>query len=107
MAAVIMAVKSLSDHIRISAFPAAKVKGELTALGPLIGIADTDVLQGESGSIDCGKSVAVFRAKTADFSGSAAVGTQVFANADVLSTSGTLFGVIVAVNGDTIDIARV
>lgn len=105
--AKLLAQKSTSDHIRIDAFPAAKTKGDLVAIGSLIGIVDIDVAAGHPGSIDVGKQVAIFVAKTADFAGTAAIGTDVFTDGNTLTTTGKLVGTIVAIGSDTIAIARV
>lgn len=100
--------KPVSDHIRVYPFPADKTKGDVVSIGSLIGIVDYDVLTGEEGSVDCGKEVAIFQAKTTDFSGAAAVGTDVKVDASgVMGAAGTVFGTIVAVGADTIDIVRV
>jgi hypothetical protein len=100
--------KTVSDHVMVSAFPAAAEKDDLVAIGSLIGIADITVEAGKPGSVDVGKEVAVFQAKAGDFSGTAAVGTDVYVNAGALAPSGgTLFGTITAVVNGVIDIARV
>ena len=70
--------KPVSDHILVSAFPAAKESGELCVFGSLIGFSDYNTKAGEPGSVDVGKMIAVFQASAADLTGTAAVGTDVY-----------------------------
>jgi predicted RecA/RadA family phage recombinase len=105
----------VSDHIRLSAFPAAAQKGEIVMFGALRGISDYNTAAGEPGSVDTGKEMAVFQAATADLTDSgtlAAVGANVYLTAaKVLTTAvgtspvNTLFGTIVNMGTDTFDIA--
>jgi predicted RecA/RadA family phage recombinase len=103
--------KPVSDHIEVQAFPTAKEKGDVVVFGNLLGFSDYKTASGAPGSVDIGKSAAIFQAATADLTGAAAVATDVYLDgAGALTTtvgSNTFFGTIVAVEGDTFDIARV
>jgi predicted RecA/RadA family phage recombinase len=105
----LFAKKEVSDHIRIEAFPTAKEKGEIVLLGSLVGFADIKTEAGQSGSIDIGKMAAVYQAAKADVTGAAAIGADVYVTSagDLTITAGSnkLLGTIVAVGGDTVDIA--
>jgi predicted RecA/RadA family phage recombinase len=98
-----------SDHIKVSAFPAAAQKGGIVMFGSLIGFSDYDTAAGESGSVDTGKKTAVFQAATADLTGTAAVGSDVYltgaAALTMTAASNTLFGTVVDTGGDTFDFA--
>jgi predicted RecA/RadA family phage recombinase len=99
----------VSDHIRVSAFPAAAEKGDIVMFGALIGFSDYNTASGEAGSVDVCKEIAVVQAAIADLTGTAAVGSNVYlTSAGVLTmtaTSNTLFGTIVNIDTDTFDIA--
>jgi predicted RecA/RadA family phage recombinase len=105
----LFAKKEVSDHIRIEAFPDAKEKGEIVMLGSLIGFADIKTEAGKPGTVNIGKPAAVFQGAKADLTGTAAIGADVYITAagDLTVTAGSnkLLGTIVAVGGDTIDIA--
>lgn len=108
--------RPVSDHIRVSAFPAAAEKGGIVMFGALIGFSDYDTAAGEPGSVDTGKGIAVFQAAAADVTDAgdlAAVGANIYLTAAgalttaaaVSSVSNTLFGTIVDIGPDTFDIA--
>ena len=101
--------KPVSDHIQIAAFPAAKEAGEICAFGSLIGLSDYNTASGAAGSVDVGKPIAVFQAATADLTGTAAIGTDVYVTSsgalDTTTSGNKLLGTIVAVEADTFDIA--
>ena len=101
--------KPVSDHILIPAFPAAKESGELCVFGSLIGFSDYNTKAGDPGSVDVGKMIAVLQAAKADLTGTVAIGTDVYiTSTETLSTTSTgnkLLGTVVAVGGDTYDIA--
>jgi len=100
--------RPVSDHIQIAAFPAKKDKGEVCVFGSLVGLSDYDTASGAAGSVDVGKQIAVFQAAKADLM-TAAIGADVYiTSAGALTTTAsgsTLLGTIVAVGGDTFDIA--
>lgn len=106
--AVLFEKKAVSDHIEVSAFPAAKAKGEVCVFGSLVGFSDYTTAAGKAGSVDAGKMIAVFQAAKSDLA-AAAVGTDVYITpAGALSdtaSGNTLLGTVVAVEGDTFDIA--
>ena len=107
----------VSDHIKVSAFPAAAGKGDIVMFGALIGFSDYNTAQNEPGSVDVGKEIAVVQAAIADVTDSgslAAVGANVYlTSAKALTTAATvsstvantLFGTIVNIGSDTFDIA--
>jgi predicted RecA/RadA family phage recombinase len=101
--------KPLSDHILVSAFPAAKEKGEVCVFGSLKGFSDYNTAKDEPGSVNTGKMISVFQAAKADVAGTAAVGADVYIAADntLTTTAGSnkLLGTVVAVGSDTYDIA--
>ena len=101
--------KPVSDHIQIAAFPSAKEKGEVCVFGSLIGFSDLTTEAGKPGTVDIGKYAAVFQAAKADLTGTAAIGTDVYITSagalSITATDNKLLGTIVAVGGDTIDIA--
>lgn len=100
--------KSVSDHIQVNAFPAAKEKGELCAFGSLVGFSDYKTAAGVTGSVDVGKQIAVFQVAKADLA-SAAIGTDVYITSggelSATATGNKLFGTVVAVGSDTFDLA--
>jgi predicted RecA/RadA family phage recombinase len=105
----------VSDHIKVSAFPAAAEKGDIVMFGALIGFSDYKTAVGEAGSVDVCKEIAVVQAAIADVTDSgdlAAVGANVYlTSAKALTTAAgtspanTLFGTIVNIGSDTFDIA--
>jgi len=101
--------KPVSDHILVSAFPSAKAKGEICVFGSLVGFSDYDTKEGDPGSVDVGKMIAVLQASKEDLTGTVAIGTDVYATtASALSATATgnkLLGTVVAVGGDTYDLA--
>jgi predicted RecA/RadA family phage recombinase len=110
MAAKLFEKYPVSDHITVAAFPVAKEKGEICVFGSLIGFSDYTTAAGEAGSVDTGKLAAVFQAATADLTGAATVGADVYLTpAGVLTATAagnTLFGTVVRVDVDTFDFAR-
>jgi predicted RecA/RadA family phage recombinase len=103
--------KPVSDHIEIAAFPSAATKGQPVKFGSVIGFSDYDTASGDPGSVDTGKPAAVFQAATADLTGTAAVGADVYITSalalTLTDTNNTLIGTIVAVGADTFDFVRV
>jgi predicted RecA/RadA family phage recombinase len=101
--------KPVSDHILVTAFPAAKEKGEACVFGSLKGFSDYDTKSGEQGSVNTGKMVSVFQADKSDLTGTAAIAADVYVATDgtLTTTAGSnkLLGTVVAVGPDTIDIA--
>jgi hypothetical protein len=105
----------VSDHIRVSAFPAAAEKGDIVMFGALRGFSDYNTAAGVAGSVDTGKGMAVVQAAIADVTDAgslAAVGANIYLTAaKVLTTAvgtspvNTLFGTIVNIGADTFDIA--
>ena len=100
--------KPVSDHIMVAAFPAAKEKGEICVFGSLVGFSDYNTAAGASGSVDVGKSIAVFQAAKSTLA-TAAIGTDVYVTSagafSATATGNKLLGTVVAVGGDTFDIA--
>jgi len=100
--------KPVSDHIQIAAFPAKKDKGEVCVFGSLVGFSDYNTDNGADGSVDVGKQIAVFQAAKTDLP-AAAIGTDVYITSagalTATAASNTLLGTVVAVGGDTFDIA--
>jgi predicted RecA/RadA family phage recombinase len=100
--------RPVSDHIQVAAFPAAKEKGEICVFGNLVGLSDYDTASGAAGSVDVGKQIAVFQAAKADLP-TAAIGTDVYITSagalTATASDNTLLGTVVAVGGDTFDIA--
>jgi hypothetical protein len=99
----------VSDHIRVSAFPAAAEKGGIVMFGALIGFSDYNTAKDEAGSVDVGRKIAVFEGAIADLTGTAAVGSNVYLTGagalTMTATSNTLFGTIVDVGADYFDFA--
>jgi predicted RecA/RadA family phage recombinase len=101
--------KPVSDHIHVGAFPEAKEKGEMCVFGSLVGFSDYKTEAGAAGSVNIGKTAAVFQMLKTDMP-AAAIGTDVYVASDgsfaPAAVSGSrLFGTVVAVGGDTFDIA--
>ena len=103
----LFAKKATSDHILIQKFPSAKEAGELCVFGSLVGFADIKTEAGVSGTVNIGKQAAVFQ--SVNYFGTPAIGTDVYIASDetltATATDNKLFGTIVAINGDTVDIA--
>jgi len=103
----LFAKKATSDHIMLQSFPVAKEAGELCAFGSLVGFSDLKVEAGASGTVNVGRQIAVFQ--SVNYFGTPSIGTDVFiASDETLTTDDTdnkLLGTIVAINGDTVDIA--
>jgi predicted RecA/RadA family phage recombinase len=101
----------VSDHIAIAAFPAAKEKDDICVFGSLTGISDYTTAAGDMGSVCTGRMTAVFQAASADLTGDAAIGADVYLTpAGALTTAAAgnkLFGTVVRVDADTFDVARV
>jgi predicted RecA/RadA family phage recombinase len=101
--------KPVSDHILVTAFPAAKAKGEICVFGSLKGFSDYDTKSDESGSVNIGKMVSVFQAAKSDLTGTAAIAADVYITTDntLTTTAGSnkLLGTVVAVGSDTFDLA--
>jgi hypothetical protein len=99
----------VSDHIRVSKFPAAKEKGEIVMFGSLIGFSDYNTAKDEAGSIDVGREIAVFEADSEDLAGDAAVGSDVYLTAGggltMTATANKLFGTIVDAGAGCFDFA--
>jgi hypothetical protein len=105
----------VSDHIKVSAFPAAAQKGDIVMFGALIGFSDYNTAKDEAGSVDVCKEIAVVQAAISDVTDAstlAKVGANVYlTSAAALTTApgtspaNTLFGTIVSVGVDTFDIA--
>jgi len=100
--------KPVSDHIQIAAFPSKKDKGEICVFGSLVGFSDYDTANGAAGSVDVGKQIAVFQAAKNDLP-AAAIGADVYITSagalTATATGNTLLGTVVAVGGDTFDVA--
>ena len=101
--------RPISDHILVASFPTAKEKGDVCVFGSLKGFSDYKTVKDAPGSVDVGKAIAVFQAAKADVTGTIAIGTDVYlTSAGVLTATGTgnsLFGTVVAIGADTLDIA--
>jgi hypothetical protein len=103
--------KSVSDHIMIAEFPATKQKGDVCKFGSIIGFSDYNTTIGEPGSVDIGKSAAIFQAANADLAGTPTVIADVYVTAGgdltLTATDNYLFGTIVWVGTDSFDFVRV
>jgi hypothetical protein len=93
-----------SDHIRFEPFThAAFTKGDLVTIGAITGTADINFAADEAVEIDVGVPRAVFRAATADVTGTPKVGENVYITAagalTMTDTGNTLYGVITDING--------
>jgi len=101
--------RPVSDHILISSFPSAKEKGEVCVFGSLVGFSDYKTAKDEQGSVNIGKFASVFQAAKSDLPGGVAVGTDIYITsagaASATATGNVLLGTVVAVGGDTADIA--
>jgi hypothetical protein len=107
--------KPVSDHIELQQLSATVdyAKGDFVLVGTsgLCGIADYDTPMGTPGSLDIGKSVAVFQIALSDVAtGVPAIGAAVYHHLGTY-TIGTfingdaLVGYIIAIGADTLDIA--
>jgi hypothetical protein len=105
--------KSVSDHIMIPAFPAAKNKAELVVYGALKGFADWNTGAGEAGAIDIGTPKAVFQIAASDITGTPAAGSILYITSagalTMTATSNTAFATIIFVDADaaSVDIVLV
>ena len=103
----LFAKKPASDHILLQSFPAAKEAGEICVFGSLVGFSDLKTEKGKQGTVNVGKQIAVFQAT--NYFGNPAIGSDVYiASDETLTTtaeSNKLLGTIVAINGETVDIA--
>jgi predicted RecA/RadA family phage recombinase len=102
------AKKPTSDHIQVNAFPIARKAGELCVFGSLTGISDYNTDAGAQGTVNVGKQIAVFQlARTVVTN--PAIGMDIFVTTTgafaTTATGNKLFGTVVAIGHDTIDVA--
>jgi predicted RecA/RadA family phage recombinase len=103
-------VKPVSDHIEIASFPAAAEKGDLIVIGHMRGFADYNTAAGERGSIDIGTMAAVFKVKTTDVAGDAALNGVVYITGagalTMTASTNAVFGTIVDAPDGTLHIVK-